>query len=129
MRSIGTAKILAVGEAVDEGKIIKSVRITILGITVKLLVATDSKDLFNSLSTQRNSIDKSIRGDVNLIRFEYETHSVNTVVWIPGKCIPPDQGTKRDSALTDVLRLMLYTAKISIDFTGSQSQSIQRSLG
>ena len=129
VRSIGAAEILAVGEAVDEGKIIKSVTSAIFGINVKLLVATDSKDLFNALSTQRNSIDKSIRGDVNLIRFEYETHSVNTVVWIPGKCNPADPGTKRDSALTDVLRLMLYTGKIPIDFTGSQSRSSQRSLG
>ena len=129
VRSIGAAEILAVGEAVDEGKTLKSAVSTILGINVKLLVATDSKDLFNSLSTQRNSIDKSIRADVNLIRFEYETHSVNTVVWIPGKCNPADPGTKRDSPLTDVLRLMLYTGVIPIEFTGSQSRSSQRSLG
>ena len=129
VRSIGAAEILAVGEAVDEGKVIKSVTSNLLGTNVKLLVATDSKDLFNALSTQRNSIDKSIRADVNLIRFEYETHSVNTVVWIPGKSNPADPGTKRDSPLTDVLRLMLYTGVLPIDFTGSQSRSSQRSLG
>lgn len=129
VRSIGAAEILAVGEAIDEGKLIKSAVSHALCANVKLLVATDSKDLFNSLSTQRNSIDKSIRGDVNLIRFEYETHSVNTVVWIPGKTNPADPGTKRDSPLTDVLRLMLYNGIIPIDFTGSQSRSSQRSLG
>ena len=121
VKSIGSAEVLAVGEAIDEGKILKSVVSTIIGVNVKLLVATDSKDLFNSLSTQRNSIDKSIRADVNLIRFEYETHSVNTVVWIPGKTNRADPGTKRDSPLTDVLLLMLYTGIIPIDFTGSQS--------
>ena len=129
VRSIGAAEILAVGEAIDEGKILKSVVSSIVNANVKLLVATDSKDLFNALSTQRNSIDKSIRGDVNLIRFEYETHSVNTVVWIPGKTNPADPGTKRDSPLTEVLRLMLYTGQIQIPFTGSQTRSSYRSLG
>ena len=128
VRSIGAAEILAVGEAVDEGKTLKSAVSAILGINVKLLVATESKDLFNSLSTQRNSIDKLIRADVNLIRFEYETHSVNTVVWISGKCNQLDPVTKRDSPLTDGLRVMLYSLVIPIEFTGSQSRSSQRSL-
>ena len=66
---IGAAEILAVGEAIYERKLIKSSFSHSLCANVNLLVATDSKDLFNSLSTKRNSIDKSIRGDVNLIRF------------------------------------------------------------
>lgn len=129
VRSIGSAEIIAVSEAIDEGKVIKNASSQLLGIDVPLIVATDSKDLYSSLSTQRNSIDKSIRADVNVIRFEFETMAVNTMVWIPGKCNPADPGTKRDSPLAEVLQLMLFTGKIPLSFEEIESTSSNRSLG
>lgn len=129
VRSIGAAEIIAVGEAIDDGKTLKSALTALLGISVQLVVVTDSKDMYTSLSTQRNSVDKSIRSDVNLIRFEFETNSVNTVIWIPGKTNPADCATKRDSPLTDMLRLMLLTGKLPMSFESFEATSSSRSLG
>ena len=49
VRSIVAAEILSVGEAMDKGKILKSIISSIINANIKLLVANDSKDLFNSL--------------------------------------------------------------------------------
>lgn len=36
-----------------------------------------------SLSTRRNSTEKSIRADVNFIRFEYEVGNIDEMCWLP----------------------------------------------
>lgn len=77
VRSIGTAELLAAGEAIDEGKILASTLAVITNQPVELIIALDTKDLFSSLSSQRNPIDKSIRADVNVIRYELECGNVN----------------------------------------------------
>ena len=64
VRSTAAAEILAVGEAIDEGKVVKATLSELLGISLKLMVLTDSKDLYNSLSTQQNATDRSVRADV-----------------------------------------------------------------
>ena len=73
---------------------------------IELLNALDSKDLFETLSTCRNSIDRSIRADVSVIRYEFETHKVNRIIWIPGKLNLEDTLTKTNSPLVDPLQLM-----------------------
>lgn len=129
IRSTAAAEILAVGEGIDEGKVIKSIMQMIFNRKIKLMVITDSKDLFTSLSTQRNSIDKSIRPDVNVIRYEFQTKSVDEIVWLPGKVNLADPGTKRDSALTDTLMSLLHTGRIPVAFDQLLSKSYDRSLG
>lgn len=120
VESIGSAEILAVGEAIDDRKILKSTISIILNIEVKLIIATDSKDLFTFLSTQRNSIDKSIRADVTLIRYEFVTHSVDKIVSINGTINQADPWTKRDSALCDMLQLMIFTGTLPMDFAEAE---------
>lgn len=66
--SIGAAVILATSEAINKGKTIKTTLRTLLGFGVELAVLVDFKDLYNSLSTRRNSIDQPIHPDVNVIR-------------------------------------------------------------
>ena len=100
-----------------------------LGINAKLIVITDSKDLYNSLSTQPNATDRSVRADVNVIRFDFETKAVDSMVWIPGRTNLADPGTKRDSALTEALQLLLLTGKIPIDLSESEVRSSDRPLG
>lgn len=60
VKSVGAAKILTAGEAIDEGKILKSVLSILLVAHLRLFVSLGSRNFFSSLSTQRNSIDKSI---------------------------------------------------------------------
>ena len=120
---------MAAGEAIDEGKIIAQAYSTLLGYKVNLIVALDSKDLFQSLSTQRNSIDKSIRADVNVIRHEFETKNVHKIMWIPGKQNLSDPGTKCDSPLSISLQLMLFTGTLPFSFPTAESCLSNRPLG
>lgn len=55
--STGASEILATGKAFDEGKILCSSPSTLYNVQVCLHILVDSKDLFPSLSTQRQSID------------------------------------------------------------------------
>lgn len=67
VKSIGAADILAAAEAIDEEKILKSAPSTLLCTCVPLAVALDSWNLFTSLSTQQNSVDKPIQAYANVI--------------------------------------------------------------
>lgn len=57
-RSIGAAETLAAGEAIDEGNVLENTLSSITYKQVDLVEALDRKDLFSSLSTQGNSIEK-----------------------------------------------------------------------
>lgn len=69
VRLIGTAKILAADEAIDEGKIIATSLSAALGTSVFLHIVLDSKYLYTSLFTMRNNDEKSIRDHDNFIRY------------------------------------------------------------
>ena len=68
VRSIGAAEILAAGEAIDEAKVLVKAYQVLFGIHVDLVLVVDSKDLFETLSTCQNSLDRSIRADANVTR-------------------------------------------------------------
>lgn len=80
VKSVPAAEILAASGAIDEGKLLKKAYSELINVEVKLIVCVDSKDLFTSLSTQRLSLDRSIRGDVSSIRFEFETGTVDQII-------------------------------------------------
>lgn len=85
VKSVPSAEILAAAEGIDEGKTVAATYSELLGMAVKLQVCVDSKDLYSTLSTQRNSVDRSIRGDVGAVRFDFMTGLVDKITWIPGK--------------------------------------------
>jgi len=99
------------------------------GTSVALYIALYSKDLFTSLSTQRNSHDKSIRADVNFIRFELERRNVSCFIWIPREENLADPGTKSDSPLENAPRLTLFDGRLSLDFFTLERCSAHRPLG
>ena len=68
IKSVPAAEIFAAAEGLDIGKTIAKAYSELLYMDIKVRLAVDSKDLFTSLSTQKNSIDKSIRSDVSFIR-------------------------------------------------------------
>lgn len=72
VKSIGAAEILAAGEAIDEGIVLAGAYQVLLGVQADLVIAFDSKDLFETLSICRNSIDLSILADVNVIQYEFD---------------------------------------------------------
>lgn len=130
VKSVPAAEILAATEGIDEGKMIAQAYSEILGFDIKLRLCVDSKDLFTSLSTQRNSIDRSIRGDVGCIRFEFQTGAVDKISWIPGNLNLADPLTKKDSQLTDLLQLSLFSGKLAVDIEdSSESKSSEKNFG
>lgn len=58
---------------------------------------------------------KSIRDDVNVIRYKYETRNADEAVWIPGRVTLASSGTKTDSPKSTALKLTLSCGKISFD--------------
>lgn len=68
VQSIKAAEIVAASEAMDEGKMLKMAMISLLCNCIPLLFALESRNLLMSLSSQRNSVDKSIRADVDVFR-------------------------------------------------------------
>lgn len=129
VKSIGTAETLAAGEGIDEGKVIAKTFEVLLGTEVQLFIVVDSKDLFTTLSTCRNASDRSIRADVSVIRFEFETQCVSRMIWVPGKTNLADPGTKPNSPLDQALQLMLFTGEIPISFEDAISRSSHQSTG
>ena len=88
----------------------------LLGLFVELIVILDSKDLYTSLSTQRQSINRSVRADVNFIRYEFEVGNADRICWVPGRLNLADPGTKLDSPLTQSLQLLMFSGKLPFDF-------------
>lgn len=68
VHSIGAAENLAAGKAIDEGKMLAQTMSSIFNFDIPLVISLDSGDLFTSLCTHRNSVDKSNRCNVNVIR-------------------------------------------------------------
>ena len=116
VKSVPAAEILAAGEAIDEAKSIAHAYRQLLGVKIGVQLCVDSKDLFRSMSSQRNSIDRSIRADVACIIFEFQVGGVDKITWIPGKINLADVLTKTNSPLTDSLQLTLFTGRLKIDF-------------
>lgn len=101
----------------------------ILNQHVDVWIVVDTKDLFNSLSTKRNSIDNSIFADANVIRFEFKCCYVNSIIWISGSVNLADTGKKSKSPVADALQLLQFSVKIPQDFFGHESAYSDRSLG
>lgn len=87
----------------------------LIGIDMKLRCRVDSEDFFTSLSTQWNSVKRSIRRDVSAIRFGFQSRAVEKISWVPGTVHLADPLTKGHSALTQMLQLKLFTDKLAID--------------
>ena len=114
VKSVGAAEILAAGEAIDESKALVQALSVLLNMKIDLKLLLDSRDLFESISTCRNSTDRSIRADVSVIRYEFETHHINRIIWIPGKANLADPATKPGSPLTSALQLSLFSGELSL---------------
>ena len=129
MKSVGAAKILAAGEAIDEGKMLRLILSTLLPVDIGFMLVVDSRDLFNSLLTCRNATDRSIRANLNVIRYKFETRNVTNIMWVPGKVNLADPCTKPNSPLTETLQLLLASGKLPLSFPDADVRSSNRSTG
>lgn len=96
VRSKGAAEILAAGDAIDEVKMLAKTLSHPFDVEVPVFIALVSNDIFTSLSTQRNSIEKCIRADNNVIRSDFERRNGSRFIWVPGRMHLSDPGRKPD---------------------------------
>lgn len=108
---------------------LKSVLSILLAMRVKLAILVDSKGLYTSLSSRRNSIDKSILADVNFIRFDYEAGNVDTLCWLPVCVNLAGPGTKKNIPLCKALQLLMHTGQVPLDLSRQKSHRYDRPLG
>lgn len=81
------------------------------------------------LTTCRNANDKSIEGDMSVVRYEIESQNISKMVWMPGKLKLTDAIAKQDSAIANFLRSLLDSAKLPLSFDGSKGMVSTISLG
>ncbi len=74
-------------------------------------------------------MDKSIRGDVGLITYEFEPREMDKMIWIPGETNHVDPLTKLNSTLCSSLQLLTYSGKLPIDFKEAEERCSYASTG
>lgn len=122
VKSTAAAEILAAGEAIDEIVVLRPAIESLYQVKVRTAVLADSKDLYGPLSSQRHPRDKSVRGDVNAIRYYYET-AIELFSWIRGSCNPADVGTKLNCPLTDTFALSAATGLLHFNLVSLEIAS------
>lgn len=88
----------------------------LLNHSVNLIIVLDSKDLYQTISTCRMATDRSIRGDVALVRYEFETRKASCMLWVPGKVNLSDFLTTRDRPPVNALQLDMFSDKLPFYF-------------
>ena len=129
IKSVTSAETLAAGEAIDEGKVLVKALEALLGTELKLWITVDSKDLFSTLLTCRLATDRSIRGHVSSIIFEFATKNVSSMICDHRKINLADPGTKPDNPLTPTLQLLLEAGCLALNFIDATIQPSNLSTG
>lgn len=130
VKSVSAADELAAAEAIDEQKIVAHAYFEILNVNVRVYLCVNAKDLFTSLSTRKNSIDRSICRDGASIRFEFQVGNIDNISWIPGKINLVHALTKKDSPLTDSVQLSLFSGRLNTAFENTaETKSMQKKYG
>lgn len=129
MKSVGATKILAAGKAIDEGKLLANAYKTFFGTHIDLIVATDSKDFFSTMSTCHNSVDRCICGDASVIRHENDTNKVNCVILIHGKHNLTNTLAKTNSILAKTLQLTSFSGELPVSIDNAEDRSAIPSAG
>lgn len=118
VKSVASAEVLGTGAAFDESVLLKHTYSKLLGISVRLFLVVDSKDLYDTISTKRLPTDKSIKCEVASLRYDFEIRAIDKIIWVPGKFNLADPLTKHDIPIEKSLQLTLYCGTISSDLSG-----------
>ena len=126
---VASAEVLSTGDASDEGLILKSAYNKLLGTNVGLMIVAASKDLYDTVLTKRLTTDKTIKGVVATLRYEFEVGSIKKMVWIPGKFNLADPIKKHDSPPEKSLQLTLSSGKMSTDLSSCKENTSKKPTG
>lgn len=72
-KSTPAAKMLAASEAIQEIVMLKNAQSKLTHLKIATMLIVDSKDLYRTLSSKLNTIDKFVRRDVNAMTFYFDT--------------------------------------------------------
>ena len=101
----------------------------IYNIDIPLVLVVENMDLYTALSTQRQSVDCSIHGDVPLIRHEFELGTLSEMIWVPGSVNLADVGTKHTSPLREAAAICLHNGRLPLQYNTAKSRPSTQSLG
>ena len=91
------AEVLACAEAEDRGYYLKMGLMSIFPLTkVRNELCTDSRCLYDTVTTLHEARDYRLRSTVQRIRNSFDSHELNHMRWIAGDCNPSDALTKRN---------------------------------
>lgn len=90
VKSTGAAETFAAGEGIETRKLLADAYCTLLQAAIDRTIVVDCKDLYTTLTTERQSIDRPTRGDIGVIRYEFEMRNAAKVTLLPGKINPTD---------------------------------------
>lgn len=96
---------------------------------VRLAFYVESKGVSTSLSTLCALKDKSVRGDVQIIRYFFETKRLDSKMCILGKSNICDALTKKYSALTEPIQNLMFAGKLPISMKAATLTDSNQSLG
>ena len=129
-KSVPAAEILVAAEGIDEGKVVAKAYSELRDMDTKVRLCVDLKDMFTSLSTQRNAMNRPFRGDVGCIRFVFQTGAVEKISWIPEKVNQADPPTKNDNALANMLLLPLLNDRLCLEIEDvAETKSSDKNFG
>ncbi len=111
-RSALSSELYAMVHGFDQTYVIKATLEQFMNRGVPLHIFTDSKSLFDSLTTLNSTTEKRLLIDLSMLRESYEKHEIAEVFWIPGGQNPADALTKTGAC--DALVKLIQTNKVDI---------------
>ena len=112
-RSVLASELYAMAYGFDISMAIKSTVDKILGITVPIVLCTDSKSLYDCLVKLGTTAEKRLMIDIMCLRQAYERHEIAEVKWIKGSTNPADSMTK--SKASGALKQLLDTNRVQLE--------------
>ena len=73
--------------------------------------------------------DKSIKGDVSSLRYDFEIVVIDKIIWVPGKFNLADPLTKRDSPLIRSLQTKTSSGFMSTDMIKCLVSESKKTMG
>jgi hypothetical protein len=94
---------------------LKATLTKIFNAPIPLILATDSKSLYDCLVRLGTTIEKRLMIDVMAVLQSYERRKITEVKWIHGSNNPADSMTKSKPSLA--LKTVIATNRINLDTT------------
>jgi hypothetical protein len=112
-RSILASELFAMAHGFDSSAVIKATAELITQSTIPLVIATDSRSIYECLVKLGTTQEKRLMVDLMCIRQSYERRSISEIKWIDGESNPADAMTK--SKCCQALLVLIDMNKINLD--------------